>query len=112
MGFELAHIGINTADPEDSTAVMEKLAKAFGFAAKPGNSSNFAGSGFEVMRSKYLGDNGHIAIKTNNIGRAIAYLEKRGYEADMETAKYKGEKMIAVYIKGEFGGFAAHLLQK
>lgn len=27
-------------------------------------------------------------------------------------AKYKGEKMIAVYLKQEFGGFAVHLLQK
>ena len=29
----------------------------------------------------------------------------------METAKYKGERMIAVYLKDEFGGFAVHLLQ-
>lgn len=30
----------------------------------------------------------------------------------METAKYKGERMIAVYLKEAFGGFAVHLLQK
>jgi 2-dehydro-3-deoxyphosphogluconate aldolase/(4S)-4-hydroxy-2-oxoglutarate aldolase len=112
MGFELAHIGINAASPEDSTALMEKLVKAFGFAAKPGNISNFAGSAIEVMKSKYLGDNGHIAIKTNNIGRAIVYLKKKGFEADMGTAKYNGDKITAVYIKGDFGGFAVHLLQK
>ena len=27
----------------------------------------------------------------------------------MGTAKYKGDKMIAVYLKDEFGGFAVHL---
>jgi 2-dehydro-3-deoxyphosphogluconate aldolase/(4S)-4-hydroxy-2-oxoglutarate aldolase len=31
---------------------------------------------------------------------------------DVETAKYKGDRMIAVYLKGEIGGFAVHLLQK
>ena len=30
----------------------------------------------------------------------------------METAKYKGERMTAVYLKDEIGGFAVHLLQK
>ena len=28
------------------------------------------------------------------------------------STKYKGEKMVAVYLKQEFGGFAVHLLQK
>ena len=28
------------------------------------------------------------------------------------TAKYKGERMTAIYLKEEFGGFAVHLLQK
>ena len=44
--------------------------------------------------------------------QAIAELEKAGYAVDPETAKYKGDRMIAVYLKQEFGGFAVHLLQK
>ena len=39
-------------------------------------------------------------------------LEKRGWQLDMETAKFKGDRMIAVYLKREIGGFAVHLLQK
>ena len=62
--------------------------------------------------ANYLGKNGHIAIRTNVIQCAIAELEKKGFRVDMETAKYKGDKMIAVYLKQEFGGFAVHLLQK
>ena len=42
----------------------------------------------------------------------VAYLESMGFEFDESTAKYKGEKMVAVYLKQEFGGFAVHLLQK
>jgi 2-dehydro-3-deoxyphosphogluconate aldolase/(4S)-4-hydroxy-2-oxoglutarate aldolase len=64
------------------------------------------------MKSMYLGKNGHIAIKTNHIPRAIAHLAKQGLPVDMDTAKFKGEQMTAVYLKGEIGGFAIHLLQK
>ena len=112
LGFELAHIGVNCADAEASLAVAQQFEKAFDFAVKQGASSNFAGSGVEAMKSVYLGEHGHIAVKTNNIYRAIDALKKRGYEADAETAKYKGEAMIAIYLKDSFGGFAVHLLQK
>ena len=44
--------------------------------------------------------------------RAAAELAKNGFTLDESTAKYKGEKMVAVYLKQEFGGFAVHLLQK
>jgi 2-dehydro-3-deoxyphosphogluconate aldolase/(4S)-4-hydroxy-2-oxoglutarate aldolase len=112
LGFEVAHICINTADAEESMAVCGEFEKAFGFATKAGSSSNFSSSFIEVMKSPYLGDKGHIAVRTNSISAAIAELSKKGYEADMETAKFKGDKMIAVYLKNSFGGFAVHLLQK
>lgn len=64
------------------------------------------------MKSMYLGKNGHIAIRTNSISMAIDELASKGFVCDMGTAKYKGERMIAVYLKDEIGGFAIHLLQK
>ena len=112
LGFELAHVGINCDTPQQSLEVCQLFDKAFGTGIKQGESSNFASAGVEVMKSKYLGDNGHIAMRTAKIDRAIAALEKNGFEIDMETAKYKGKDMIAVYLKKPFGGFAMHLLQK
>ena len=112
MGFEVAHIGINCQNAEDSMAVCEQLNKAFDFETKTGNSSNFSTSAIEVMKSMYLGKNGHIAVRTNSITVAVAELEKRGFVVDPETAKFKGDRMTAVYLKDEFGGFAVHLLQK
>ena len=50
--------------------------------------------------------------KTKTIPRAAAELAKNGFALDESTAKYSGEKMVAVYLKQEFGGFAVHLLQK
>ena len=79
---------------------------------KQGNSSNFAGSGVEVMKSQYLGEKGHLAVRTNKMDCAIPELESRGFKVDMETAKYKGDRLHAVYLKDEIGGFAVHLLQK
>ena len=112
MGFELAHVGINCESADESLAVCEELEKAFDFEVKTGNSSNFASAGVEVMKSMYLGKNGHLAVRTNKIETAIAELTKRGFAVDMDTAKYKGDRMVAVYLKNEIGGFAVHLLQK
>ena len=112
LGYEVAHIGINAADADESLGIVEGLEKCFGFSAKLGNSSNFAGSGVEVMKTPYLGDKGHVAVRTNKMEAAVADLEKKGYALDPETAKYKGDTMIAVYLKDQFGGFAFHLLKK
>ena len=112
LGFELAHVGINTADAEVSLGVAEKFDAAFGFGVKQGNSSNFAGGGVEVMKSPFLGENGHLAVRTNKMDCAIPELERRGFTVDMETAKYKGDRINSVYLKDEIGGFAVHLLQK
>jgi 2-dehydro-3-deoxyphosphogluconate aldolase/(4S)-4-hydroxy-2-oxoglutarate aldolase len=112
LGFELAHIGINCADENAADAVAAGFAGAFGFAKKPGGGSIFAGSGIEVMKSKGLGEHGHIAVKTNSVLRALYALKNKGFEADAGTAKYDGGKIKAVYLKASFGGFAVHLLQK
>lgn len=112
LGFEVAHIGVNCADAAASDAVCGALEQAFGFATKAGGSSNFAGGQIEVMKSMYLGAHGHIAVRTNKIASAVADLERRGFAVDPETAKYKGDRLMAIYLKADFGGFAVHLLQK
>jgi len=112
LGFDMAHIGINAADAQESLEVAKKFSSIFSMPLKEGNSSNFAGTCIEVNKSVGLGRNGHIAIKTNSITRAMAYLERKGIEIDMNTAKYSDGAIIAVYLKEEIGGFAVHLLQK
>ena len=112
LGFELAHIGINC----DSETEAEKTADAFdglfGFTKKVGNSSVFAGTAVEAMKSKGLGSKGHIAVATNSVVRAKNYLEMMGYKFNEESAKFKGDKMTAIYLADEIGGFAVHLVQK
>ncbi|MDR3121755.1 MAG: bifunctional 4-hydroxy-2-oxoglutarate aldolase/2-dehydro-3-deoxy-phosphogluconate aldolase [Clostridiales bacterium] len=112
LGFELGHVGFNTAGAEQSEEITKTLVSAFHFPYLPGNSANFAGAAVEVVKSTGLGKNGHVAIKTNNIDRAEYYLAKRGFVVDPATAKSKDGKTTAVYLKDEIGGFAFHLLQK
>ena len=112
LGFELRHVGINANGDEEANGIAGSFEKLFGFAKKDGNSSVFAGTAIEVMKAPYLGANGHIAIGTNYIERAVYHMELQGFEFDMDTAKYKNGKLIAVYLKGELGGFAVHLVQK
>lgn len=107
LGFELAHIGINTETEADALAVANLFSAAFGFTVKNGNSSVFAGAGVEANKNGGRGKNGHIAIKTNNIDRAMAYLERIGFEIDPDSVK----PGVAAYLKQDFGGFAVHLLQ-
>ena len=112
LGFEVAHIGINTDDADAAQAVAGTFNAAFGLPTRMGNKSVFASDGIEVMKSQYLGKQGHIAVRTNRVDIAIAELAKRGYEVDMETAGYKNGRINAVYLKDQIGGFAVHLLQK
>ncbi len=110
--FELAHVGINETGPEKAKAGAETLSRLFSFPIKDGTSSVFAGTGVEVLKSKYLGSHGHIAVSATNIDRAVAYLERKGVKTKPETAKEKDGKLVAVYLDVEVGGFAIHLLQK
>lgn len=112
LSFELKHIGINASDEQEADDIAGSFEKLFGFIKKAGISSFFAGAGVEVMKTPYLGAHGHIAIGTNYVDRALYHMQLQGFEFDMDTAKYKGDKMIAVYLKGEIGGFAVHLVQK
>lgn len=112
LGFELKHVGINCQEESEADRVADRFSSLFGYKKKVGNSSIFAGSIVEAMKTPYLGKNGHIAIGTNHVLRAVNYLESQGVEFDMETAKYKGGQMIAIYLKEEIGGFAVHLVQK
>ena len=112
LGFEVAHIGVNCPDAESSLSLCGSFSDAFGFETKPGNSSNFSTAAIEIMKSNYLGEKGHIAIRTNRMEAAICELAAKGFQIDPDTAKYKGDRMIAVYLRQEFGGFAVHLLQK
>lgn len=113
LGFELGHIGINSADEAEANATASAFENVFGFTKKVGNSSIFNDTVVEVMKSQGRGTHGHIAVKTNSVARAVRYLKSKGVEFIEDTFQYndKGALRFA-YLKDEFGGFAVHLVQK
>lgn len=113
LGFELAHIGINAETAANAAAVADVFNALIGQEKKEGNSSIFVGKGIEVMKMPNRGTHGHIAYRTNYIKRAVAYLERKGFAFDYESAKYNAKgQLAAIYLKEEIGGFGVHLLQK
>ena len=112
LDFKVVHVGINCKDAAEAESVAGKFDDAFGFAKKVGNSSVFASSYVECMKSPFRGDMGHIAISTNSVKRAVYQLKMKGYEADQSSFKYdKAGNLTVAYLKDQFGGFAVHLVQ-
>ena len=113
LGFELAHIGINEENTEKALKVVKMFETVFGFKTIEKTGSYFADKYVEVMKTPYLGEHGHIAIRTNYLDRAVNYLEVQGIEFNEDSKKYNDKgALAAIYLKEEFGGFAVHLVQK
>lgn len=111
--FELEHIGINTSNTEDAEKLAQLLSMMFNLEPRHGQKSEFSGSYFECMKSPFLGKNGHIAMGTPNLSAAVEELKEKGFLFKMETAAYTEDgRLKNIYLDGEFGGFAIHIMQK
>lgn len=111
--FELEHIGINTPNPEEAEKLSQLLSLVFNLEPRHGQKSEFAGGYFECMKAPFLGTNGHIAMRTPDLAAAVEELKEKGFSFNMDTAAYTDEgKIKNVYLDGEFGGFAIHIMQK
>ncbi len=110
LGFKLAHLAINCEDEKEAKRVADMFTFAFNFNQVEIPVSYFCTEAVEVMKFNGTGTMGHIAVKTNYMDKAVAYLERKGVALDYDSAKYddKGD-MTFIYLKEEFGGFAVHL---
>lgn len=112
LRFELAHIGVNCGSEDEAVAAANKFNLLFGFETKAGNSSVFAGTAAEFMKTPYLGTKGHIAIKTASIERAEYFLKRAGFAFNESSRKLDAKgKLKAIYLADEIAGFAVHLVQ-
>ena len=110
--FELEHIGINCNDPQAAWELAQLLSTAFGLMPRSGQKSEFAGPYFECMKAPFHGKNGHIAMQTPDLESAVAELKEKGFSFREETAAYDDAgKLKNIYLAGEYGGFAIHILR-
>jgi len=113
LDFAVSHVGINCENGNEALDVSGKFSGLFGWEQKVGGSSIFSGSGIECMKTKFRGTNGHIAVATNSVRRAVYQLQHQGIAVDMSSAKYDADgRMTVVYLKDEIGGFAVHLTER
>jgi 2-dehydro-3-deoxyphosphogluconate aldolase/(4S)-4-hydroxy-2-oxoglutarate aldolase len=115
FGFSVAHFGINAKSAEAAGKAAALFNTLFGFPpAKDGNSSVFVTDYIEIMKlPSASGAHGHIAIGTNTIARAQAYLEGLGVAFNPSSIKYfpDGQQMV-IFAQEEILGFSWHLIQK
>lgn len=112
LGFEFAHLGINTESEKDASDLSERFSQMFGFRTWDNGNSFYASAQIECMKFMQLGSMGHIAIRSNSVERAKKYLSLKGLTPVEETARYRDGRLHNIYFKEEFGGFSIHLLQK
>ena len=114
LGFTLAHVGINCEDEAETHSVAKLFSRLFGLEYKPGNASAFAGGIVETLTPlPGRGKNGHIAIGTNYMERAMHQLEAVGVKFRDETAVKDAKGNVkAIYLDMDVSGFAVHLIQK
>lgn len=113
LGFSIAHVGLNFTNEADAAHTATKLSDIFALEYREGNSSIFTGSLAECMKSPGLGAHGHIAIATTSIARAMFHLGLRGVTFQEQTRKKDAKgNTKAIYLDGEYGGFAVHLVEK
>ena len=109
LGFQLSHIGLNASTEAEAKAAASLLDGAFGFGTREIPVSYFVGP-FEVMKRNGRGRNGHIAVGTYDVDRAIFHLAQRGVAID-ETSVVRDAngKATFAYLAEEILGFAVHL---
>jgi 2-dehydro-3-deoxyphosphogluconate aldolase/(4S)-4-hydroxy-2-oxoglutarate aldolase len=113
LGFEIHHLGINTQTITSADEIACTFNALFGFLKQEHSGSFFAGPCLEVMKKQFLGKNGHIAVRTNNIVRAMYYLQKTGTKFNETTVSHdKNGNIRSIYLQKEIGNFAVHLIQK
>lgn len=113
MEYKLVHIGVNCGCEEKAAQAADLFALLFDLKTRVGNSSIFAGPYFECMRvPDARGTNGHIAMAAEDLSKAIEELKAKGFDIVPETLTTdENGKPKNVYLKGEFAGFAVHILQ-
>ena len=107
------HQGINTPSPEEAEKLAKLLSLLFNLTPRHGQKSEFAGNYFECMKAPFLGTNGHVAMATADLDAAVEELKGKGFGFRMDTAAYTEDgKLKNVYLDGEYGGFAIHIMRK
>jgi 2-dehydro-3-deoxyphosphogluconate aldolase/(4S)-4-hydroxy-2-oxoglutarate aldolase len=112
LGFEFSHLGINDEDRHQACRHAEEMGALFNLPVAEGERSVMASRSIEILKTPYLGSRGHLGIGTNDIRRAMAFLERQGVCLRKGTEQLSDGKLKVIYLDMDIAGFAVHLVQK
>jgi len=113
LGFGLSHVGINQENSEQAAESAGLFSRLLHLPVSEGEGAFFLGeNAIEIMKGPGRGEKGHLAIATNDVGRALFYLGRQGVRPVAGTELQKDGKTIHVYLDRQIAGFALHLRQK
>jgi 2-dehydro-3-deoxyphosphogluconate aldolase/(4S)-4-hydroxy-2-oxoglutarate aldolase len=110
-GFSFAHLGINAIDEAGCRSLAGTFQALFNLAPREGGNSIFAGECIEVLKAPGAGEKGHIAIRCNQVERAVACLAGAGIGTRAGSARSDQGRLRSVYLDLDLGGFAVHLVR-
>ena len=113
LDFRIAHVGIHFSCGEDAQKASDWFRGVFDFDIVTGDSSIFAASDIELMKTRYLNKNRHIALYASSVERAHAWLERKGQKIIADSIRYDSRgRMLSFYLENEIEGFAVHIVRK
>lgn len=114
LNFGFAHVGINCDTCREGYENMFRLADTFDLILGNTWSSSYVGKEVEITKQpfKVRGPHGHLGYFTDNLERAIFYLEKKGIEFNYDSVKPYNGKMYVIYLKELLAGFAIHIEER
>lgn len=114
LNFAFAHVGINVDKVRGGYEAMFRLADMFDLIMGNTRSSSYVGHEVEItkQRFKVRTEHGHLGYYTDNLERAIFYLEKKGVEFNYDSIKPWNGKPYVIYLKDDLAGFAIHIEER
>jgi 2-dehydro-3-deoxyphosphogluconate aldolase/(4S)-4-hydroxy-2-oxoglutarate aldolase len=112
LGFEFSYLGISERNPEKALESATFLSNAFRLPLEESAASFSAGSHLEITKGPLPENKNYISIRTNNIHRAIAYLNRKGVSTLPESSKEENGKPDTVYLDKDVAGFAIRIVEK
>ncbi len=114
LNFAFAHVGINCDTCREGYENIFRLADTFDLILGNTRSSSYVGHEVEITKQpfKVRGPHGHLGYFTDNLERAIFYLEKKGIEFNYDSVKPYNGKMYVIYLKEFLAGFAIHIEER
>lgn len=114
LNFSFAHVGINCDTCREGYDNIFRLADTFDLILGNTWSSSYVGKEVEITKQpfKTRGPHGHLGYFTDNLERAIFYLEKKGIEFNYDSVKPYNDKMYVIYLKELLAGFAIHIEER